>query len=58
MAEAILTKLPGLQRIAGIVAVTLIMAAVGCRPGAEAAVGQAGTVPNPGRPCTAVGHGG
>ena len=48
MAEAILTKLPGLQRIAGIVAVTLIMAAVGCRPGAEAAVGQAGTVPNPG----------
>ena len=50
MAEAILTKLPWLQRTAGIVAITLIMATVGCRPGAEAAVGLAETDPNPGSP--------
>ena len=50
MAEAILKKLPGWQRIAGIVAVTLILAAVGCRPGAEAAVDQSVTVTDPGSP--------
>ena len=48
MVAAILTKLPCLQRIAGVIAITFILAAVGCRPGAEDAVGQAETDPSPG----------
>ena len=47
MVAAILTKSPCLQRIAGVIAITFILAAVGCRPGAEAAVDRVETVPNP-----------
>ncbi len=46
----ILTKSPGLQRIAGVIITTLILGIIGCRPGAEAAVAPAGAVPNPGNP--------
>lgn len=36
------------RRIAGIVAITFILAAMGCRPGAAAVVSQDGAIPNPG----------
>ena len=37
-----------MQRIAGVIIITLILGVIGCRPSADAVVSQDGAVPNPG----------